>query len=135
MPPALRDVDPALVALAADGDGRADIVRALEKPIYNVARRMLLDRHDAGRDAGGADPHRDATGTVPRRVRVLDVGVPHRGAAHYAALPWNEPIRFGVASPWPFSHSGGRTWTGAGPKDSSRGAPPRTIRRPRSSPG
>ncbi len=49
MTPALRDIDPALVALAADGDGRAvaEIVRALQTPIYNVARRMLLDRHDA----------------------------------------------------------------------------------------
>ena len=43
------NVDPALVTAAADGDARAvaEIVRALERPIYGVARRMLLDRGDA----------------------------------------------------------------------------------------
>ena len=43
------DVEPALVTAAADGDARAvaDIVRALERPIYGVALRMLLDRGDA----------------------------------------------------------------------------------------
>src|SRR5262245_50079171 len=46
---ALADVDPALVSLAADGDARAvaDIVRALERPIYGIALRMLADRQDA----------------------------------------------------------------------------------------
>src|SRR5215813_5052738 len=46
---ALADIDAALVALAADGDARAvaDIVRALERPIYGIAQRMLLDRGDA----------------------------------------------------------------------------------------
>ena len=43
------NVDPALVTAAADGDARAvaDIVRALERPLYGVALRMLLDRGDA----------------------------------------------------------------------------------------
>ena len=46
---ALADIDTALVALAADGDARAvaDIVRSLERPIYGIALRMLLDRRDA----------------------------------------------------------------------------------------
>src|SRR5262245_48351424 len=45
----LREVDQALVTRAADGDAKAasEIVRALEKPIYSVANRMLLDRSDA----------------------------------------------------------------------------------------
>jgi RNA polymerase sigma factor (sigma-70 family) len=45
----LRDVDPSLVIRAADGDGGAvtEIVRALERPVYGVALRMLLDRGDA----------------------------------------------------------------------------------------
>src|SRR5262249_61676474 len=49
MAPAFRAVAPALVALAADGAPRAvaDGVPGSAKPIYNVARRMLLDRHDA----------------------------------------------------------------------------------------
>jgi RNA polymerase sigma factor (sigma-70 family) len=43
------NVDPALVTAAADGDAHAvaEIVRVLERPIYNVAVRMLLDRGDA----------------------------------------------------------------------------------------
>jgi RNA polymerase sigma factor (sigma-70 family) len=43
------DIDAALVALAADGNARAvsEIVRALQQPIYGIALRMLLDRHDA----------------------------------------------------------------------------------------
>jgi RNA polymerase sigma factor (sigma-70 family) len=45
----LTEIDDALVALAADGDGRAvaEIVRALQKPLYGIALRMLLDRQDA----------------------------------------------------------------------------------------
>jgi len=45
----LAEIDHALVALAADGDGRAvaDIVRALERPLYGIAHRMLIDRGDA----------------------------------------------------------------------------------------
>src|SRR5262245_15619824 len=45
----LREVDQALVTRAADGDGQAvsEIMRALEKPIYGVANRMLFDRRDA----------------------------------------------------------------------------------------
>jgi RNA polymerase sigma factor (sigma-70 family) len=46
---ALADVDAALVTLATAGDGRAvaEIVRALQQPIYGIALRMLLDRGDA----------------------------------------------------------------------------------------
>lgn len=42
-------VDAATVALAADGDANAvaEIVRALQRPIYAIAHRMLLDRGDA----------------------------------------------------------------------------------------
>jgi RNA polymerase sigma factor (sigma-70 family) len=45
----LSDIDSALVALAVDGDGRAvaEIVRALERPLYGIALRMLGDRQDA----------------------------------------------------------------------------------------
>jgi RNA polymerase sigma factor (sigma-70 family) len=43
------EVDAALVSLATAGDARAvaEIVRALQKPVYGIAFRMLLDRRDA----------------------------------------------------------------------------------------
>ncbi len=49
MSKALAEVDPALVLLATEGDGGAvtQIVRALERPIYSIAFRMLIDRGDA----------------------------------------------------------------------------------------
>jgi RNA polymerase sigma factor (sigma-70 family) len=45
----MTDIDLALVTLAADGDAKAveQIVRALERPILGIARRMLIDRGDA----------------------------------------------------------------------------------------
>lgn len=45
----LAEVDAALVTLAADGDSRSveEIVRALQRPLYGIAFRMLLDRRDA----------------------------------------------------------------------------------------
>jgi RNA polymerase sigma factor (sigma-70 family) len=45
----LAQVDAALVARAAEGDGTAvtEIVRALQKPVYGIALRMLLVRGDA----------------------------------------------------------------------------------------
>ncbi len=49
MPDALAQIDHATVALAADGDASAvdAIVRALDRPVYAIAYRMLLDRGDA----------------------------------------------------------------------------------------
>jgi RNA polymerase sigma factor (sigma-70 family) len=49
MPGALEDIDIGLVQLAANGDADAvsGIVRALERPVYGIAIRMLLDRSDA----------------------------------------------------------------------------------------
>ena len=46
---ALADIDTALVTLAADGDAGAvaDIVRALERPVFGIALRMLHSRSDA----------------------------------------------------------------------------------------
>lgn len=45
----LAEVDTVLVTRAADGDARAvaEIVRVLQRPLYGVAFRMLLDRGDA----------------------------------------------------------------------------------------
>jgi len=45
----ITPIEAALVQRAADGDARAvaEIVRALEKPVYGVALRMLLNRNDA----------------------------------------------------------------------------------------
>ncbi len=44
----LAEIDLPLVALAADGNAHAvdEIVRALERPVYGIAMRMLFDRHD-----------------------------------------------------------------------------------------
>jgi RNA polymerase sigma factor (sigma-70 family) len=49
MTPDLSQITPDLVTRAAEGERRAveQIVRALEKPLYNVAWKMLLDRQDA----------------------------------------------------------------------------------------
>jgi RNA polymerase sigma factor (sigma-70 family) len=49
MTPSLSQITPELVTRAAEGERRAveQIVRALERPLYNVAWKMLLDRQDA----------------------------------------------------------------------------------------
>src|SRR5262249_23562139 len=83
MAPAFRAVAPALVALAADGAPRAvaDIVRALEKPIYNVARRMLVDRHDA----------EDATQEA--LVRIVTRLAQFRGESSFATWAYRIAVR------------------------------------------
>jgi RNA polymerase sigma factor (sigma-70 family) len=49
MTSSLEDIDLGLVQLAAHGDAEAvsSIVRALERPLYGIAIRMLADRSDA----------------------------------------------------------------------------------------
>jgi RNA polymerase sigma factor (sigma-70 family) len=72
-----------LIARAANGERRAveEIVRALERPLFNVALRMLHDRQDA----------EDATQEALLRI-VTHLGQ-YRGDARFSTWAWRVAIR------------------------------------------
>ena len=77
------DITPALVARATAGDADAvtDIVRALERPFYNVALRMLSNRQDA------EDAAQEAL------IRVVTRLAQYRGDAAFSTWAWRIAIR------------------------------------------
>ncbi|AGC46699.1 RNA polymerase sigma-E factor [Myxococcus stipitatus DSM 14675] len=77
------DVTHEQVAQAAEGDARAveSIVRALERPIYNVALRMLLDRQDA----------EDAT--QESLIRIMTRLAQFRGESRFSTWAWSIAVR------------------------------------------
>lgn len=83
MPLAMSEITPELVARATAGDGDAvtEIVRALERPFYNVALRMLADRQDA----------EDATQEA--LIRVVTRLAQYRGDARFSTWAWRIAIR------------------------------------------
>src|ERR1041384_1859715 len=83
MPLAMSQITPELVtrATAGDGDAVTEIVRALERPFYNAALRMLADRQDA----------EDATQEA--LIRVVTRLAQARGAAQFATGAWRIAIR------------------------------------------
>jgi RNA polymerase sigma factor (sigma-70 family) len=80
---ALSEVTSELVTLAAEGDRQAveEIVRALERPIYNVALRMLLDRQDA----------EDAT--QESLIRIVTRLAQYRGESRFSTWAWRIAVR------------------------------------------
>jgi len=72
-----------LIALAVDGDRHAveQIVRTLQKPIYGVALRMLLDRVDA----------EDATQEA--LIRIITRLAQYRGEAKFSTWAWRIAVR------------------------------------------
>src|SRR5437868_15351041 len=83
MPLAMSEITPELVARATAGDGDAvsEIVRALERPFYNAALRMLSDRQDA----------EDATQEA--LIRVVTRLAQYRGDAQFSTWAWRIAIR------------------------------------------
>jgi RNA polymerase sigma factor (sigma-70 family) len=79
----LPDLPSQLVIRATDGDARAieEIVRALERPIYNVALRMLLDRQDA----------EDAT--QESLIRIVTRLAQYRAEARFSTWAWRIAVR------------------------------------------
>lgn len=83
MPPTLSEITPELVARAAAGNAAAvgDIVRALERPFYNVALRMLaspVDAEDAAQEA---------------LIRVVTRLAQYRGEAKFSTWAWRIAVR------------------------------------------
>jgi RNA polymerase sigma factor (sigma-70 family) len=72
-----------LVTRACEGDAQAveEIVRALERPIYNVALRMLLDRQDA------EDAAQESL------VRIVTHLGQFRGEARFSTWAWSIAVR------------------------------------------
>jgi RNA polymerase sigma factor (sigma-70 family) len=83
MPSPLSEITPAVVSRAAEGDARAvdAIVRALERPVYNVALRMLLDRQDA----------EDAT--QESLIRIVTRLAQFRADARFSTWAWRIAVR------------------------------------------
>lgn len=79
----LAEIGPALVGRAADGDSQAvaEIVRALQKPIYGIALRMLLSPHDA----------EDATQEA--LVRVVTRLAQYRGESAFSTWAYRIAVR------------------------------------------
>jgi len=79
----LSQVTPELVTRAADGDRRAleDIARALERPLFNVARKMLLDPQDA------EDAAQEAL------VRIITHLGQYRAEARFSTWAWRVAVR------------------------------------------
>jgi RNA polymerase sigma factor (sigma-70 family) len=79
----LSEVTPELVTRAAEGERRAveEIVRALERPLYNVALKMLLDRQDA----------EDATQEA--LMRIVTHLTQYRAEARFSTWAWRIAVR------------------------------------------
>ncbi|MBJ6759889.1 RNA polymerase sigma factor [Myxococcaceae bacterium JPH2] len=79
----LSDVTNELVARASEGDARAveAIIQALERPLFNVAFRMLLDRQDA----------EDATQEA--LIRIVTRLAQFRGESRFSTWAWRIAVR------------------------------------------
>jgi RNA polymerase sigma factor (sigma-70 family) len=79
----LSEVTAELVTRAAEGDRRAveEIVRSLQRPLYNVALKMLLDRQDA----------EDATQEA--LIRIVTHLTQYRAEARFSTWAWRIAVR------------------------------------------
>jgi RNA polymerase sigma factor (sigma-70 family) len=79
----LSEIGPALVSRAAEGEGDAvaAIVRALERPFYNLALRMLHDPRDA------EDAAQESL------IRVVTRLAQYRGEAQFSTWAWRIAVR------------------------------------------